>query len=278
MPSLELSAGRLDYADQGSGPPVVLLHGVMMDHTQWDAMLPLMPVGYRYVRPILPLGAHAHAMRPDADLSHEGVARLIAELLEALDLEDVTLVHTDWGGGLFLTALGLDQRVGALVVFPCEAFDNFPIGLPGRVAVTAAKLPGGLVLGALQLRVGRLRRSRLMMGLMAKHPLDDDLVAGWTRPVLTDGRVRRDLRKFGGQPLDRARLVAQTEALSAFRGRLRVVWSPECRATPPEHGQRLAGLVAGAELVQVPDAFVLTMLDQPAAAADAVASFLPVTR
>ena len=40
----------------------------------------------------------------------------------------------DWGGPLFLTAEDRDERVGRLVITPCEAFENFPPGLPGRFA------------------------------------------------------------------------------------------------------------------------------------------------
>lgn len=99
MPSVEVTAGEIHYVESGGGPPVVLLHGLLMNHTQWDAVLGLLPDGFRYVLPDLPLGAHPAPMHPDADLSLRGLGQLIAEFLEALDLRDVTLVHSDWGGG-----------------------------------------------------------------------------------------------------------------------------------------------------------------------------------
>ncbi len=33
MPAVDLSMGRIHYADVGDGPPVVLLHGLLMNHT-----------------------------------------------------------------------------------------------------------------------------------------------------------------------------------------------------------------------------------------------------
>src|SRR5215470_14562390 len=126
MHSIEVPAGVIEYDEAGSGPPVVLLHGVLMDHTLWDRVLPLLPDGFRYLRPVLPLGAHRRAMRPGADLALPALTGLVADFLDALDLADVTLVHSDWGGGLFLTAQGRDRRVARHVILPCEAFDNFP--------------------------------------------------------------------------------------------------------------------------------------------------------
>lgn len=126
MPVVRIPAGPIHYVEQGQGPAVVLLHGLLIDHTVWDRVLPLLPSGFRYIRPDLPLGAHPEPMHPDADLSMRGMNVVIADFLAALDLRDVTLVHSDWGGGLFLTAYGLDERVAQLIVLPCEAFENFP--------------------------------------------------------------------------------------------------------------------------------------------------------
>ena len=120
MRSIQVPAGVIEYDEVGSGPPVVLLHGVLMDHTLWDRVLALLPAGFRYVRPVLPLGAHRRQMHPGADLTLPGQVQLVADVLDVLGLEDVTLVHSDWGGALFLTARGLDHRVARQVILPCE--------------------------------------------------------------------------------------------------------------------------------------------------------------
>jgi pimeloyl-ACP methyl ester carboxylesterase len=274
MQTVTVPAGEIDYEDTGSGPPVVLLHGLLMDHTVWDHVLPHLPPGFRYVRPVLPLGAHRHPMRPGADLSLGGQVAIVADLLDALDLEDVTLVHSDWGGALFLTAAGRDQRVARQVILPCEAFDNFPPGLPGKMVKLAAALPGGVRLAARQLRIGWLRRLPLLFGQMARRPVPDELVRGWTEPVLRQAGVRRDLVAYCRSRFDAADLIRDTEALRGFAGDALVLWSPDNKVMPPEHGRRLAELLPRGRYAEVPGAYVLSMLDEPEAVAREMGRFL----
>jgi pimeloyl-ACP methyl ester carboxylesterase len=272
--SIEVPAGVIEYDEVGSGPPVVLLHGVLMDHTLWDRVLPLLPQGFRYLRPVLPLGAHRRAMDPGADLTLPGQVRIVADVLDALELEDVTLVHSDWGGGLFLTARGLDRRVARQVILPCEAFDNFPPGLPGRMVALAARLPAGLQLAARQLRVGWLRRLPMLYGQMARRPVADEVIRRWTEPVLSDPGVRRDLLAYARGTFDKAALVRDTEALRGFQGDVLVLWSPDNRVMPPEHGPRLAALLPRGRYAEIPGAYVLSTLDEPDAVARQMGEFL----
>ncbi|MGW5452375.1 alpha/beta fold hydrolase [Nocardia sp. NPDC003979] len=277
MPSVELPAGRVHYTERGEGPPVVLLHGLLMNHRVWDSVIDLLPAGFRYVLPDLPLGAHPEPLRPGTDLSLRGLNQLIADFLTALDLHDVTLVHSDWGGGLFLTAYGLDDRVGRLIVFPSEAFDNFPPGLPGKSAILASYLPGGITLALRQLRVRWLRETPLLFGWMAKFPLSDELVRAWTDPGLRDAGIRRDLLAYTRSGFAKAELITATEALRHFRGEALILWSSAGKVMPREHGRRLADLIPRARLVEIDDAYVLSMLDQPNAVAAAVTEFLTST-
>jgi len=274
MHSIEVPAGVIEYSEAGSGPPVVLLHGLLMDHTLWDRVLPLLPEGFRYIRPVLPLGAHRHAMNPGADLTLPGQVRIVADLLDALSLQDVTLVHADWGGALFLTARGLDHRVARQVILPCEAFDNFPPGLPGKMVALAVRLPGGLQLAARQLRVGWLRRLPVLYGQMARRPVPGELIRRWTEPVLSDPGIRRDLLAYCRGPFEKAALIRDTEALRRFHGDVLVMWSPDNKVMPLAHGHRLAALMPQARYAEIPDAYVLSMLDDPEAVAREMGTFL----
>ncbi|WP_328393023.1 alpha/beta fold hydrolase [Nocardia sp. NBC_00416] len=278
MPTVELSAGRVHYVEHGEGPPVVLLHGLLMNHTVWDPVLELLPPGFRYIRPDLPLGAHPIPLEPGTDLSLRGLNHLVADFLAALDLRETVLVHSDWGGALFLTAYGLDERVGRLIVLPCEAFGNFPPGLPGKTATAAAYLPGGVVLALRQLRVRRLRELPVLFGWMAREPLPDELVRGWTEPGLRDRRIRRDLLAYARSGFRTRELIENTEALRRFRGDALILWSAAGKVMPRDHGRRLAELIPAARLIELSDAYVLSMLDRPEAVASAMTEFLTADR
>src|SRR5207247_4725634 len=96
---IELSAGTIEYQDTGGeGPAIVFLPGLLMDASLWAEVIVDLSPGHRCIAPTLPLGAHRHAMRPDADLSPGGVARLVAELLDRLALDAVTPVGTHPAG------------------------------------------------------------------------------------------------------------------------------------------------------------------------------------
>ena len=139
MRQIDLSAGTIEYEDTGGdGPVLVLLHGLIMDASLWDDVIADLSADHRCVAPTLPLGAHRQAMRADADLSLPGIARLAAEFLDRLDLQDVTLAGNDTGGALVqLLMAERDARVTRAVLVSCDAFDNFPPGLTGKALVAA---------------------------------------------------------------------------------------------------------------------------------------------
>ncbi|HEX8065397.1 MAG TPA: alpha/beta hydrolase [Thermoleophilaceae bacterium] len=263
MPEVELSAGTIEYEDTGGdGPTIVPIHGVGMDGTLWRKVVAGLRDEHRCVVPTLPLGGHRRPMRADADLSLAGQVRLIVELLERLDLEDVTLVMSDWGGPLFALSEAPRERIQRAVVTSCEAFENFPPGLPGRFLVTVCRMPGGLWLGFQQMRFRPLRRLPFTWGWMTKRPVPAEVMDSWFRPLQTSREVRRDLLKYALDVPPDEQLVEWTERLRSFDRPALVVWAAEDRIMPPEHGRRLAELM-DAELVEVPDSYTLIPEDQP---------------
>jgi pimeloyl-ACP methyl ester carboxylesterase len=272
---IDLSAGTIDYLDTGGdGPTVVLLHGLLMDGSLWDGPIAELSTEHRCIAPTLPLGAHRHPM--SGDLSLPAIARLVEEFLDQLDLHDVTLVGNDTGGALVqLVLAGKPERVARAVLVSCEAFDNVPPGLTGRVLVLSGKLSPRLF-GAFmqQLRLRAVRRLPIAFGWLTKR--GDAATARWIRPVLASQQIRRDtvrmLRAIDGRAVAEA-----TAALPSFHRPALVVWAAEDRVMPPEHGRRLAELLPDATLVEIADSYTLVPLDQPTELAAAIRSFAMTT-
>ena len=278
MTVIELSAGPVEYTDSGgSGPVLVLLHGLMMDATLWDEVIADLSAGYRCVAPTLPLGAHRRAMRADADLSLPGVARLVTEFLDRLDLHEVTLIGNDTGGALVqLVMVGDSERVARAVLVSCDAFDNFPPGLTGRALVLSGKLPPALFgLFMQQMRVRPVRRTPIAFGWLTRR--GDATTARWLRPVLTQPEIRRDtVRALRAMAGSRRLLMETADRLTSYERPALVVWAAEDRVMPPGHGRRLAGLLPAGRLVEVADSYTLVPLDQPARLAATIREFAPV--
>lgn len=278
MPKIELTAGTIEYSDTGGdGPVLVLLHGLTMDSTVWRKVVPGLD-GYRCILPTLPLGAHRIPMRPDADLSMRGLVALLAEFLEKLDLRDVTLVLNDWGGAQFLVSEGLDERLARLVLVACEAFDNYPPGLPGKVLSLAMRTPGGLAATMKLLRLQAFRRAPGAWGWMSKRPVERSVMDGWFAPAQRSAEIRRDVTKYGLSAPDKETLLAWQKRVCAFDRPVLVVWAEEDKLMPREHGRRLASMFPDARLVEVPDSYTLVPEDRPDVLIKELREFVPAVR
>jgi pimeloyl-ACP methyl ester carboxylesterase len=278
MHSIELASGTIEYEDTGGdGPVAVLLHGLLMDTSLWDGVIADLRRDLRCIAPLLPLGGHRRPMREDADLSPQGIARLVAEFLDRLDLHDVMLVGNDTGGALVqLLACESSPRLGKIVLVSCDAFDNFPPGLTGKTLVLMGKLPPAIFgLFMQQLRVKPVRRLPIAFGWLTKR--GDATTARWVKPVLQQAAIRRDtvrvLRAIWAQ---RGLLLETAERLGTFDRPSLVVWAQRDRVMPPDHGRRLAEILPQARLVEVPDSYSLIPLDDPATLATAIREFAAV--
>lgn len=274
MPVIELSAGTIEYDDTGGdGPVVVLLHGLVHDASVWRKVVADLRADHRVIAPTLPYGAHRRplARPPTPDLVND----LIAEFLDRLDLTGVTLVESDSGRAQTVAARH-PGRLARLVLISCEAFDNYPPGLPGKLIGVACRMPGGVLLFARVLGWRPLRRLPIGLGVLTKHPVPDEIVDRWLRPLRTDPAIRRDFRHYGNH-IRRGELLEAVEGLRTFDKPALVVWATEDLMMPRAHGRRLAGLLPQGRLLEIEDARTLIAEDQPERLASALREFIAAT-
>jgi pimeloyl-ACP methyl ester carboxylesterase len=271
MPEITLPQGTIHYRDTGEGPPVVFLHGLLVDGEVWRKVTPLLQGAARTIVPDLPLGSHRLAMKADADLSPAGVARLVGDLLAALDLEDVTLVGNDSGGAISqLVALDHGERVGRLVLTNCDCFDVFP---PKEFVpmVKAARVPGALYAAMQPMRAAKARRLPMAYGWLA-HEIPDEVTGAWIQPFLDDPDIRRDAVAFM-RAIDKATMIDAAERLPSLKIPALVVWGQDDRFFSPELGERLAS-VLGARLAPIAGARTFVSEDEPEALAAVIRDFV----
>ncbi len=134
----ETPAGTIEYRERGRGSPVVFVHGVGVNGDLWRRVAPRLAGEHRCIVPDLPWGAHSRPLRQDADLSLPGMARIVADFMAALELDDVTIVANDTGGAVAQSLVGRHpERIGRLVLTSCDAFEKFPPTPQRYLEVTA---------------------------------------------------------------------------------------------------------------------------------------------
>jgi pimeloyl-ACP methyl ester carboxylesterase len=272
--SASVPAGTIHYRDTGSGPPIVFAHGLLVDGRLWRKVTPLLDDRFRCIVPDLPLGSHREPMRPDADLTPPGVARILADLMAALDLDDVTLVGNDTGGALTqLVATRRSERVGAIVLTSCDAFDNFPPRF-FRILFAPAKLPGTIPVAFGGLRLRPLRRLPIAYGWLSNEAAEPEVSDSYVLPVLTRGAIRRDVRKLL-RGLDSAYTLDAAAKLAKWDRPALVAWSENDRFFPTEHAERLARLIPGARLEWIEGARTFSAEDAPERLASVIGGFVP---
>lgn len=266
--TVSLPQGNVRYVDVGEGPVLLFVHGVFVNGVLWGEVVPRLSDRFRCIVPDLPLGAHQDAMRPDADLSPPGVARLIADFAEALELRDATLVGNDTGGALCQLLVAKDPAwVSRLVLTSCDAFEVFPprVLLP----LTNAPRPVLAVLGwALRMRLAR----RAFAATVAKRPPDDSQLQAVFRPLMGDALAREDLARFLATASTRQTLDA-AERFAGFDRPVLIVWAEDDLFFPMRLAERLERTFPNARLERAPDSRTFVPLDQPDLLARLVAEF-----
>lgn len=267
---IQLPQGTIRYREAGEGKPVVFVHGFLVDHRLWDGVVDRLSDRCRCVAPDLPLGAHKVAMNRDADLTPTGLARLIADFLVKLELEDVTIVGNDSGGAISqVLVTTYPDRIGRLVLTNCDTHENFPPGIY-KAMPPLAKVPGGMWALSLPFRVGAVARRAFKP--FAKTRIPDELVASWMEPAKKNRAVLRDAAKVTAG-MNKRYTLAAAEKLRTSDLPIRLLWAPGDKLFSIAYAERLAGEAKNASVEPIPNASTFVSLDQPQRVADEIAEF-----
>ena len=271
--TVEVPAGTIALRERGSGPPLVFVHGAAVNGDLWRDVASALADGHRCVTVDLPLGGHARALRGAPDLSLFGLAAILGDVLDALDLRDATVVANDTGGAIAQALVaGGAPRVGRLVLTSCDAFDNYP---PKAVAYLPWAARARPVLWGLAqaMRLTALQRTPIAYGWATHAPIAPEIVGSYLGALQRNAGVRRDFARFL-RAADRRDMRRASEGVSRFAGPALVVWAADDKFFPRAHGRRLAELLPQGRFDLVDGSRTFIPEDRPAALVQRLRAFL----
>jgi pimeloyl-ACP methyl ester carboxylesterase len=272
MKTVQLPNATIQYRDSGTGKAIVFLHGLFVNGLLWRKVVPLLEGEYRCIVPELPLGSHSVTLEQSAYRSPRGQAQLVGDFLETLGLQDVTLVANDTGGAIAqLLVTERPERIGRLVLTPCDTYKDFPprMFLPLK---WMARVPGGLRFMMQPTRIPAVRRSRLALGILTQRPIPDEILAAWAKPFLNDAGVRRDTIGLL-RTVDARDTLEAAEKLRHFARPTLIAWAREDRVFKLRNAERLAQAIPDCRLEVIEDCGTFVPEDQPERLAELIDAF-----
>lgn len=266
-----LAAASTGPAPDAAGPVLVLLHGVFMDSSLWDRVLPLLPA-HRTIRLDMP----SHGASPDmpAGASVADHVTAVASSLDALGVRGAVVLGHSWGGmvGLRLAHHRPDLVTGLVLANTplLRVRGGARLGFHAQRLLLSAGLPSAVY--------GRMAAAALIgLAHRVAHPEDVDAVAGRARRM---GRVRlsETVRSVLLEPHDALDLVATSPVpWIAVAGEQDYVLAGGVRETLDATGRLQVARGAHTTPMEDPDALAVAVGSLLAALADPVRD-LPARR
>jgi len=251
---------KMHYVEQGEGPSVVFVHGLVMDHTMYEAQFEDLPDSYRCIA--VDLRGHGHSQTPPGPWSMQDAVVDIIEFIEGVHAAPCHLVGMSWGGMIALRiAVQRPELVRSLVLIDTSA---------------AAEDPA----------LAELRRT-FFMEPIAAHGMTDELIAA-SIPILFGPAYAADEQAMAVYA-DRVKTMKREAIVEGLRavlerdsvldrlGEIRVptlvIHGEKDASIAVSEAEAIANGIPGAELVQIPDAGHSTPLEAPDAVNAALAKF-----
>jgi len=252
----EVDGIRLHYVDEGSGPPILMVHGQPTWSYLYRKMIPpLVAAGYRCVAPDLmgfglsdkPQNESAYTLRRHVEL--------VTGLIEKLDLQSVIAVGQDWGGPISLRyAIDHRDNVRALVIL--NTLVRTPPSMP---LIFKLIFRSGGFSSFLMRRLDLFRKMAFRGGLMFKRPVDTQAMEQYKMPHPT-ASTRAGIAAFPKMIPDNTN-HPNAEYISEINRTLQewdipvlVMFSDKDIAFKVEEGQRIANMVPNGRFQVVRDA------------------------
>ena len=268
---LDLPQGKLRCFEAGTGPPIVFVHGVLVNANLWRKVVARLSPNFHCVALELPLGSHTLPMPDATDLSPPAVANLVADAIEALGLADVTLVGND-GALCQMVVTSRPDRIGRLVLTSCDYRDHFPPPLFSYFK-PAARVPGAFQALLAPMRLRAPRRLPIAYGWLTNEPIDREAEDSYVYPSMQDPGARADLRKLL-RGTDKSQTNDAADKLGRFSRPALIAWSADDKVFPRRDAERLASDLPGARLEFVEGARTFSAEDQPNRLAELIAGFV----
>ena len=195
--SVVTPSGRISYAEAGTGPVALFVHGVLLNGHLWRHQL----AELSDMRHCIAVDLLAHGeteIAADQDVSVTANAQMLQEFLDALKVDQVDLVGNDSGGGVAQIFAALNpSRVRSLTLTDCDAHDNWP---PEAFKPFLEMAAAGGLRGALDAMLAdkNFFRSAQALGPAYEHPerLADETIEAYLRPLVRTDRRTRDFQRF----------------------------------------------------------------------------------
>jgi pimeloyl-ACP methyl ester carboxylesterase len=244
---VETPSGRISYVEAGSEPVALFVHGVLLNKHLWRHQM----AGLSDVRRCIAIDLLAHGdteIAPEQDVSVTANAKMLREVLDALQIDQVDLIGNDSGGGIAQIFAALNpERVRSLTLTNCDTHDNWPPeAFKPFVELVAA---GGLskTLNAM-LSDKSIYRSPGGLGPAYEHPetATDEDIEIYLRPHLRSGQRTRDLERFV-VAFDHKHTLAIEPQLRKLEAPTLIVWGTDDVYFPVKWAHWLAEAIPGAK-------------------------------
>ncbi len=269
---VDVEGGRIRVFEAGVGAPIVFVHGALVNANLWRKVVARLSPDFRCISIDMPLGSHEIAM-PERDLTPYGLADLIAETIDRLDLVNPTIVGNDSGGGLTQIALSRHPELaGRVVLTSCDAYENFPPRF-FRVVLWPTRFPAFARGAFAAFRIRAMRSTPLAFGWLMRSKLDPATGDSFILPILSDKPIGADFARII-RAMDSRYTIEAIERLRSYERPVLLAWSREDRFFPASDAERLAADLPNSRIEWIDDAYTFSMEDQPERLSELIAGFV----